>query len=309
MSLLRIVDNVDNFPYDVPQDYVQLLAHEGTAIGYLTPQIAQRLAQERPFERCATSSAVRLAASLDTFNKRNAAIAEIAHKWRQLPEFEEALARGWRDELYTVYNPSHTPYMLIERVFSVLLGVVTYGVHINGYVPADGPAQPMRLWVPRRAATKSTYPGMLDNTVAGGVGHPFGVWETVVKECHEEAGLDPQFVVSHTTSAGAVSYMYQPQLSAVAGLVVQPEVEYVFDMRFDNATDVVPFPEDGEAESFALMDVEDVVDRVRRGEFKPNCGLIIVDFLIRHGYIAAESDPDYLELLRRCHRRIPFPVK
>ena len=65
-------------------------------------------------------------------------------------KFHELLDKGWRNELYTVYNPSSVPYMLIERAFSVLLGVVTYGVHINGYVPPENSSNgKLKFWVPR----------------------------------------------------------------------------------------------------------------------------------------------------------------
>lgn len=32
-------------------------------------------------------------------------------------------------------------------------------------------------------------------------------------------------------------------------------------------------------------------------EYKPNCNLVVVDFLIRHGYITPDS-PGYIELVR-----------
>ena len=79
--------------------------------------------------------------------------------------------------------------------------------------------------------------------------------------------------------------------------------------EFDNETDVLPYPEDGEAEDFTLMDVSEVLDRLLNNEFKPNCGLVVTDFLVRHGsYITPESDENYLEIVSRCHRMMPFPT-
>ena len=47
--------------------------------------------------------------------------------------------------------------------------------------------------------------------------------------------------------------------------------------------------------------------------FKPNCGLAIVDFLMRHGLITAEDEPDFWELGWRCRRDlsgvVAFPVR
>lgn len=50
-------------------------------------------------------------------------------------------------------------------------------------------------------------------------------------------------------------------------------------------------------ESFQLMPVEEVAELVRdTTEFKDNCNLVIIDFLIRHGIIKPDQ-PDYLALL------------
>ncbi|KAJ9100272.1 hypothetical protein QFC19_005625 [Naganishia cerealis] len=242
---------------------------------------------------------------LTTIEARNEVCSSIASRWRHLPQFSLSLDKGWRDELYTVYNPLSTPYMLVERAFLVLLGIVTYGVHINGYVPAskskDGK---LKMWIPRRSPTKSTFPGMLDNTVAGGLGYPYGINHTVTKECQEEAGLDAEFVKLHIKPTGVVLYMIQPHGPEHQ---VQPEVEYTFDLEFDDETSVVPHPEDGEAEYFLLMTLDELLPKVLAGEFKPNCGLIIVDFLIRHGLVGPET-PGYAEIVSRCHRRFPFPT-
>ena len=55
--------------------------------------------------------------------------------------------------------------------------------------------------------------------------------------------------------------------------------------------------QDGEVESFELMDIEKVADLISNtNEFKDNVNLIIIDFMIRHGVFKPES-PGYLELV------------
>lgn len=44
-----------------------------------------------------------------------------------------------------------------------LLGILQYGVHLNGYVRTG--AGDYKLWIGKRSDTKATYPGMLDNMV------------------------------------------------------------------------------------------------------------------------------------------------
>lgn len=42
---------------------------------------------------------------------------------------------------------------------------------------------------------------------------------------------------------------------------------------------------DGEVESFKLIPVKQVAEIIRKTQFfKPNCAIVIIDFLFRHGY-------------------------
>ncbi|MCK4868615.1 MAG: DUF4743 domain-containing protein, partial [Alphaproteobacteria bacterium] len=57
-------------------------------------------------------------------------------------------------------------------------------------------------------------------------------------------------------------------------------------------------------ESFELWPVERVIETVRETfEFKFNCNLVIIDFLIRHGLIDADNEPDYMALCLGLRRR------
>ena len=55
--------------------------------------------------------------------------------------------------------------------------------------------------------------------------------------------------------------------------------------------------QDGEVESFRRLPVADVAALVAdTDEYKDNCNLVIIDFLMRHGHIVPEQ-PGYLALL------------
>ena len=56
--------------------------------------------------------------------------------------------------------------MLLVRFVMILFGITAFGVHLNGLVRgADGT---LGMWVARRARSKATGPGKLDQMVAGG---------------------------------------------------------------------------------------------------------------------------------------------
>jgi 8-oxo-dGTP pyrophosphatase MutT (NUDIX family) len=125
---------------------------------------------------------------------------------------------------------------------------------------------------------------MLDNSVAGGIPGGTTAFDSIVKEAAEEASLDPELVRKRVRTVGVVTYYYQTQ----AGWL-QPEVEYVYDMCVEPG-EVRLAPLDGEVESFEvspfifpfnhrvmlgvqLLPLDEVVERMHAGEFKPNCAL------------------------------------
>jgi hypothetical protein len=66
--------------------------------------------------------------------------------------------------------------------------------------------------------------------------------------------------------------------------------------------DFQPECTDGEVEEFMLLPVEEVAEITRdTDDFKLNCNLVVIDFLIRHGYLTAE-DMDYDLLVSGLHQ-------
>ena len=61
---------------------------------------------------------------------------------------------------------------------------------------------------------------------------------------------------------------------------------------------------EGKNEVTVIDPVETVMDIVRQTEeFKPNCNLVIIDFLIRHGLLSA-GDRGYAQLVSDLHRSL-----
>ncbi|KAK7207564.1 NUDIX hydrolase domain-like protein [Myxozyma melibiosi] len=317
LTNLDVIALVDSFPY--PHDasaYSASLAHlykfmshdlKGN-LGYVLASTIEKLRVYHPEKLVIDDldQTISIAPAFDTFEKRTKMMADLALEWRKEGKFE--VLKGWREEQYAVYYPSRELYFTFERSACSVLGLVTYGVHIIGYIPATDTA-PLRLWVPRRSKTKSTYPGMLDNTVAGGIGYPYGVFDTLIKECGEEAGFDAQLIKERAKSVGSVSYHYL-RTAAAGGEsgFLQPEVQYTYDLELDESSPK-PKPVDGEVEEFYLWDVDTVRQEIAAGNFKPNTALVTIDFLIRHGIITAENEPDFLEIVSRMHRQIEHPLK
>jgi 8-oxo-dGTP pyrophosphatase MutT (NUDIX family) len=131
-------------------------------------------------------------------------------------------------------------------------------------------------------------------------------FECLVREADEEASLPEEFVRKNAKACGAITYIYirGSRAGGESGLI-QPECEHVYDLELP--ADMIPKPNDSEVEQFYLWTVEEVQEALGKGEFKPNCALLMLDFFIRHRILTEENEKDYAEIKRRLHRELEFP--
>lgn len=251
-------------------------------VGWVRHAFAERLASAPDvFE--VTDDTVRLAPGLTTPEARTRAVDGVL---RDLAD--AGIIRGWRDEPYPVASRwGETPLMTVERAAAPWLGLRAWGVHVNGFVREGGN---VAMWVARRARGKQTWPGMLDNMVAGGQPAHVGLMENVVKECAEEAAIGAE-LASAARPVGTISYVMEIE----EGL--KPDVMFCYDLELPPG--FAPRPTDGEVESFTLMPIDEVAAIVRdTAEFKFNCNLVVIDFLLRHGLLDPDREPDYHAICR-----------
>jgi 8-oxo-dGTP pyrophosphatase MutT (NUDIX family) len=185
-------------------------------------------------------------------------------------------------ELYPVVTHfGAPPFLAMERSAMPAFGARAFGVHMHGFVRrADG----LHMWIAHRSRTKATFPGMLDNLVAGGQPLGLSLEDNLVKECAEEADI-PAALARQAVPTGAVSY----RMEIDRGL--RNDTLFLYDLELPE--DFVPRNTDGEVESFELWPIRDVLQRIESAsDFKFNCNLTLMDFLLRHGVLDA-THPEY----------------
>jgi 8-oxo-dGTP pyrophosphatase MutT (NUDIX family) len=186
--------------------------------------------------------------------------------------------------------PIDGQYIEMERFASPIFGIVSRGAHMTCYTRSPDSGS-IKIWVAKRSAGIFSYPGMLDSTVAGGVKASQTPRDCILAEAREEASLD----ATGAEAVGAVTYVTRRK-----NKMVVPTVLHVFDLCL--ADGVIPEPCDEEVECFYHMTVPELVDAMLAGRFKPNCNLVHLDFLARHGLL-----PEHLtHLVPRLHRTLPF---
>jgi isopentenyldiphosphate isomerase len=254
-------------------------------LGWVRHDIAGRLS-DYPDVFAVEQQRVTLNPKLDSFETRSGAVKSALEALR-----DSGAIPAWRDEVYPV-APTFgvAPLLQMERAAFPCLGLRAYGVHLNGFVRAGNT---IKMWIARRARDKPTFPGMFDNMVAGGLPIDITLRDNIVKECAEEAGI-PADLAQQAVFAGAISYCKE----VPEGL--KPDVQFVCDLELPSNFE--PRPVDGEVEAFYLWPIDKVMDVVANTtEFKFNCALVIIDFLVRRGFVAP-GDPDYLEIAQSLRR-------
>ncbi|KAJ3033435.1 hypothetical protein HK097_004849, partial [Rhizophlyctis rosea] len=238
--------------------------------------------------------------NLKTESERTHAVEGVMQSWRDKGLFD--CLKGWRSECYDVFGSladgKRGVIMQIERSAAGCLGIRAYGCHLNGYT-RDAQTGELKMWIARRSKTKQTYPGMLDNIVGGGL--PAGVkpHQNILKESQEEASIPPSLASKAIPVSAATFFMNSPERGWI------PDTEYIYDLELPS--DFVPKPEDGEVEGFYLMSVDEIKKHLHANEFMPESGLVVIDFLIRHGFVSAKDEPDYVDVLQGLRRKLPFP--
>ncbi|KAJ3319408.1 hypothetical protein HDV06_006361 [Boothiomyces sp. JEL0866] len=173
--------------------------------------------------------------------------------------------RGWRNERYNVYG-SDSILFEIERSANTLLGIRGYGCHMNGYIVDNGQ---IKVWIGRRSLTKQTFP---------------------------EAGISKE-LCKDMVQTSCISFWRLDEYES------EPATNYVFDLQLP--LDFVPKQQDDEVDSFQLLGIPEITDLILKEKFKPEAALVMIDFLVRKGYLYKEDG--FLELVTRLRVLFDYP--
>ena len=249
---------------------------DGVTYGHVRKALRGALA-EHPQVFDIADGGVRLHTGLRSYAERTRAFHEVMLDWRN-----RGLLHGWWGEPNPVVEDWGRPAVMeVERAALDPFGIRGFGVHLNGYVRSG---QGIAVWIGRRARTKSTFPGQLDNIAAGGLVMDLDLDGNVRKEAEEEAGIGPAYAAA-LRPVGAIDY----RCALETGL--NDDTLFLYDLELP--ADFVPQNQDGEIESFELWSPQRLVEHLRRtDEFKFNVAPVILDFLVRHELLP-ESDPEF----------------
>jgi len=261
---------------------------DGAVVGQVRPAFAEHLSAW-PEVFTVMPEGVDLALEHSGMEQRSATVAEVLNALAE----QRVLPRLHGEQYGATAHSREDGVLLIDRAAAPCFGIRAFGQHLNGYVRKGNS---YHMWIGRRASDRMIYPGKLDHLVAGGLPYNISLAGNLAKECWEEAAIPPE-LVSRAVPVGTVSYVAESERG------LKPDTLYCYDLELP--ADFQPRCTDGEVDEFYLWPVEQVMEVVRETEeFKQNCNLVIIDFLIRHGFIRPEHN-DYLDLVTGLHPALP----
>jgi 8-oxo-dGTP pyrophosphatase MutT (NUDIX family) len=185
---------------------------------------------------------------------------------------DEGQISGWRDEAYACWGclsdpwPYQQPELFrLERAAFRHWGLRSHACHVHGLTP-DG-----YMWCGRRALSKATDPGLLDNLAAGGLPADESPLSCAVREVAEEAGLRCQ----ESDFLGGWQELLTER--------TVPEgwhSERLFIYSLALGKDVQPRNQDGEVSEFMRLSIPEVLQRIADREFTPDAACAIASTLI-----------------------------
>ncbi|KAH7313203.1 putative thiamine pyrophosphokinase [Rhexocercosporidium sp. MPI-PUGE-AT-0058] len=297
-TYLEIVEDCDNFPYpeignnDAYEKQVNslwrfFLPRDPRPHGFLLDAVVEKMPWTEDFCVVPSSKEIHLIQKAGPSWQKlcSDSIDTLLDSTRSLGAFPKLGKK--RDEKYPIMGANF--HIGIERSASSLFGIIGQGVHMT------------------RNLNKSTYPGMLDNAVAGGVATGKTPFASLVREASEEAGISEKYIREHAKAGGTVTWFNVSDVRAGGEIgLMNPGVLFVYDLEISEDTELKPV--DGDIHAFHLMGVDEVESSIREGKFKPSSAGVMIDFLVRHNIITAETDKDYVAIVSRLHRRLGFPT-
>jgi 8-oxo-dGTP pyrophosphatase MutT (NUDIX family) len=175
------------------------------------------------------------------------------------------LISGWRNEAFACDAAHGERLFELERAAFRFFGLQSRAVHVHG-VAVNGD-----FWCGRRAATKSTDAGLLDNLAAGGLPADEAPRAGAIRELFEEAGV-PADIAQGLKPRG--------QLHTRRVLPDGLHDELLLTFHLPLPADFVPCNQDGEVSEFIRLAPAEALRRCQSGAFTRDAALVMAQAML-----------------------------
>ncbi len=153
-----------------------------------------------------------------------------------------------------------------------MFGLPAYGVHCNIWSKIGNT---ILIHFGKRSKNLASFPGHLDNPIAGGQPVKLSILDNLKKEAYEEAGLESKNL-KLVRKGNTVYYNHNHNDRLVSGIIFNYHLEKHENFNLKNV--------DGEVDQFVSLPIFDIYKILEEKLLKPNCIIPILDFLILNNY-------------------------
>lgn len=338
MSTLKdSVQAWNNLGHDeLVQQWKFLVSGSDEPVGYIPNAFVDLLYWSRCYwEKDPARRTMRLMPRMDRCNYPrfvdacNRALLDFCEQNQDVEQFSKALKpwlirlNGGKSSFHAVLTPRQDIHgVAMPSAARGIFGIMTAGVHLNAYTSIKDGDKVDRIWVARRSQF-ATYPGLLDQIVAGGMDPTDGVdpANTLRHEAEEEArwrrkGDDEKLfqsnlsdawsrdLIGEVQDAGRIYFCLRKDASAGAREEnhIEPGVRFCFDLKIKESVEPVANSAEAAIGRFLSLSVGEVVASLEARQWKPNSGLVMLDFLLRKGLV----DDEKCAMIRNLRKKPPL---
>ncbi|KAK2606127.1 hypothetical protein QQS21_003410 [Conoideocrella luteorostrata] len=327
-SFIQVILQCNKFQQDIASLYEFWVLDHDSPVGYMLPEFVSLMTWDTTgFEANNSKRTVHLIPSVHVGESTLEACEREFVALCRLNVSRVDGVQKWVDTWDRVGDAEHHPIrgllpglvgLKVPAPLRGVFGIVTAGTHMNMFtIKRDGSRAETHIWVAKRSKNV-TYAGKIDQLVAGAISPEDNddPLKTLRREAMEEAGLAVDAETGQVSKDGNyVGTLCQgPRISfldkkdEIAGSErgqLEPGIRFTFDLEVD--PEFIPEPCEPESiAGFFLRNVEEVKNDLKCREWKPNCALVMVDFLLRKGMISPEEDVFFQHLKPALQRQLPF---
>jgi 8-oxo-dGTP pyrophosphatase MutT (NUDIX family) len=272
--------DVYNYFNSFTKDQTILFYIENYLCGYILPSFVDTILTYFPKDFYQKNNSLFLHDKYNTFDNRSLFFKELSQILN-----EKGIIDIRNEDMLVPSIVCNKALCKIDRALTNYLGTKSDGIHINAYVEKNGEKY---LWISRRSKNILD-PLQYDNLVAGGVSHGFSIFDTVLKEAEEEAGIPREL---------AIKSLYKNNFSYIIKRYfgIRNDAVYIFDLQLPE--NFIPIKQDEEIEDIHLLPLKDVYNLIKNGkDFKFNSMIVTAYFLLENSNLLSSEDKNYINLI------------
>ncbi|KAF9880343.1 hypothetical protein CkaCkLH20_02297 [Colletotrichum karsti] len=183
-----------------------------------------------------------------------------------------------------------------------IFGVATSGAHLNVYTNTE---EGVKVYVSTRPEVHPNFPGLLDQIVAGGFtpDRHGTIKDCISQESKQEAKGLPKDSNARIKGYPCIQFfdIRDDRWEKGHASLPEPGIRKPYDLEVTPDEAIAIKPKEGQ-QRFELMTIEEIVATLRNGDWKPNCALIMIDFMIRHNLMPDQKESGDVEEIKRLLR-------